>query len=159
MGIRRRDIVVDWISPRRRTMSGQRLGLHRLGTILHRLDQRKERVATEVMRRHDHVLNMNAVHTDEAVAEIIKRKAKLGAALRSFPLAQVRAESEIRLNLQNICASKAFNFATHQTARKINPVIDAEGGMTHPELGCVTRIKSRKQNFANVRATVVVRVL
>src|SRR6266404_3908926 len=76
-------------------MPGQRLWHHCLGHILDRFAEIKRRIAVKISRVRHHMLNVNAVHTDEPVAEIIERQTELATTIARLKVPGVRTKSQI----------------------------------------------------------------
>src|SRR5687767_15010095 len=101
---------------------------------------------------------MQAVHADKPPTIIIERQPKLAATFYSLPLAQVRSKTEIGSQIDRVRRAGPPYPAAHKTARHVDPIVEAQGRMTHTQLGRVARVEPREKYFAHIRASVVVGV-
>src|SRR4051812_26576177 len=140
-------------------MTRQRLGNHGLRHILHRFGKVEHRIAAKISGREDYVLDLNAVHANEAMSKIIEAHAELRSAIGSFEVPGIGTKTNIGLRCDSATrGARLVNFAAGQAARDIDPIIWAQRWMTHTKLGRVAVLETGQDDATNIRPAITVSI-
>ena len=130
-----RQVIADRIQARREVLvrPADEVGDHGFRHVLRRFGQRQVRVARQVARRNDCVLNMHTVHAMKTVSGVVERLPELPAPADRFNLERERIEPRVGADLDGGplgMLGRGYLAHARQTAGEINPAVWAKGWMT-----------------------------
>ena len=155
------EIVADRIDPRRRVPVFQEVVHHALGHVLHGLGECEVRVALEESRRQHRVLNVYAVHADEAVAPVVEGLPKLSAPVHRLDLKRERIEPRVGADLYGrpVGMRGRSNLpGARQAAGQVDPAIRSERRMRHAQLRRVAGVETGQHHALHIGPAVAVGV-
>ena len=132
------------------------------GDVLHGVGEGEVRVALQVARVQDDVLEGVAVRADELAAEVIEREAELADAGPRLDFQCVGVKAGVAAREVNHAAFGmlgAGDLAGDEAAGDVDVAVEAERGMAHAELRGAGGSEAGEEDASYVRATVAVRVL
>src|SRR5438132_6455019 len=105
------------------------------------------------------MLHMDAVHADEAMAEIVEAHPELRPAIGDFEFPGVGPEAHVRPRFHGVGVSRTVDFSARQPAGDIDPVVGAEYRMADAKLTGIAGVEAGENNLAHIRVAITLSIL